>query len=830
MPSSVRSIGGLREGFEVTLVDSLSTTNWRPIGPAPVSAPGVGLGLAAGRIEVAVADPSNSNVVYVAGANGGVWKTFDWNSDFPTWFPLGDFEESLDLGGYHCLVVHPADPDLLFAAACTHGAGLLKSLNGGTTWQLLGNAVFEGASIGSLAVHPTDMSIIYASVWKNGPGGGVYRSTDGGQNWTNATSFHSGGVSDVIVARFDGQTLYAGLIGAAPNGIYESSDGGDNWAPTATLPSGANLGAAIRLDSASTPGILYAAYLVGSGSTAAVDRVKTTDGGQSWDSLEPTPGDPESRSWHLVLGVDPGDDQHVFVNDAYALFETQNGGDTWTRADSAGAQTIGDDWVNIGFDAGGIALATADRNVYRYAPKQKTWDSKEGNLQVTTFYGITPDPLDVNVVYGISQDHPKALAFDGTAEWAYLTTGTEVGKVLVDPTDTNRLYVSNPLDPGQFVTRSTNGGQAWDTILKANDFNASDYKLAYSVQRAFAMDPSDPARLVIGTSKVWETTDAKAASPTWNAISGILGGASASQQYITALAIAPSKPKTIYAATADGRIWVTTNGGTSWSRRDKGVFGTGAGKIVDIRIDPSNPGRVIAVGSGQGSVWYLHKVAKFLQWTNIAGDLPTYLRFGSVFVDWQFATPVLYLGTTRGVYHSVNLGAHWTLFGLDMPNTNVTDLQSSSDILYAATYGRGAWGILIGPARISGGITLGPGFVHPGDPVQGVTLALDPGDSPADRVLTAVTDRRGRFTFENVPPARYSVRRTAPPGYLPVGQAQEELSAFGIDIRSLDYTYGFDAELARETGPYADVVDLTDLPGRESDEPAGAEHEFDSPS
>ena len=249
----------------MTLLSSLSTTNWLPIGPAPVSAPGVGLGLAAGRIEAAVADPGNSNVVYVAGANGGVWKTYDWDSTPPTWFPLGDFEESLDFAGYHCLVVHPADPDVILAAACTHGAGLLKSVNGGVTWQLLGNALFEGASISSIAVHPANTSIVYVSVWKNGPGGGVYRSTDGGQNWTpNTTAFHPGGVSDVIVARFDGQTLYAGLVGAAPNGIYQSIDGGDNWSPTAILPSGANLGAAIRLDSASTPGVLYAAYLVGS--------------------------------------------------------------------------------------------------------------------------------------------------------------------------------------------------------------------------------------------------------------------------------------------------------------------------------------------------------------------------------------------------------------------------------------------------------------------------------------------------------------------------------------------------------------------------------------
>jgi photosystem II stability/assembly factor-like uncharacterized protein len=813
----------------MTLLDWLSTTNWLPLGPAPIAAGNVGLGLAAGRIEAAVADPGNSNVVYVAGSNGGVWKTYDWNSDSPSWFPLGDAEESLDFGGYHCLLVHPADHNVILGPTSGHGAGLLRSNNGGTTWQLLGNSLFEGAAIGSLAVHPTDTAIVYVSVWKNGPGGGVYRSTDGGQNWTNTTSFHPGGASDVIVARFDGQTLFAGLIGAAPNGVYKSVDGGDNWTPAAMLPSGGNLGGAIRLDSGSKAGVVYAAYLVGSSATAIVHRAKGSDSGQSWTSLAATPGTPESRSWHLVLAVDPANDNHVLVNDAYALYECKDGGSTWTRADQVGANAIGDDWVNATFSTNGVALVSADRNVYRYASKQGAWDSKEGNLQVTTFYDITPDPLDTQVLYGISQDHPRALAFSGTAEWAYISTGTETGKVLVDPTDTNRLYVSNPLDPTQFVTRSSNGGQTWKTIFKANDFNPSDYSLAYSVQRAFAIDPTNPDRLLIGTTRIWETTNATAATPTWSPISGILGGATAAQQYITALAIAPSKPKTVYAATADGHIWVTTNGGTSWSERDTGVFGTGAGKIVDFRIDPSGSGQVFAVGTGQASVWRLHKVVKFLQWTNISGDLPSYLRVGTIFVDWQYATPALYLGTTRGAYHSVDLGAHWSMFGLDLPNTNVTDLQASANILFAATFGRGAWGILIRPARIGGNIKAGPGFVHPADPVQGVTVVLDAGGGTSESSLTAVTDRRGNYVFENVPPATYTVRRVAPPGYVQVGRGPETISAYGSEITGLDYAYRFDAELARDAAPYVQVADLTNLPGRESDQPVGAQGEFDRP-
>ena len=178
----------------MTIVSALTTTNWFPIGPAPIDAPNVGLGFAAGRIEAAAPDPSNNAVMYVGANNGGVWKTGVWNNDPPTWLSLGDDQRSLNFAGYHPLRVHPAQASLVLGVVCGPGAGLLKSTNGGLGWQLLGNGLFEGAAIGSLAVHPTNTNVIYLSVWYGGPGGGVYKSTDGGQNWTTTTAGINGAV------------------------------------------------------------------------------------------------------------------------------------------------------------------------------------------------------------------------------------------------------------------------------------------------------------------------------------------------------------------------------------------------------------------------------------------------------------------------------------------------------------------------------------------------------------------------------------------------------------------------------------------------------------
>jgi hypothetical protein len=271
--------------------------------------------------------------------------------------------------------------------------------------------------------------------------------------------------------------------------------------------------------------------------------------------------------------------------------------------------------------------------------------------------------------------------------------------VLVDANNSNHLYVSDPLDcKVNLVSRSTNGGSNWTTIYKNNSYAAEDYDLAYSVMKSFVMDPQQPERLLIGLTQVFECTDATVLNPTWAPISKVLSPSSnVGDQYIIALAIAPSNNKTIYAATSDGHVWITTDNGANWKPKDNGLFGSNAGKVVDLRIDPANPKRVVAATSGPGgkNVWLLDPVSS--TWKNVSGNLPTNLSVASVCADWSSAKPVLYAGTTRAVYRSIDLGVNWQKFGLYLPNTLVTDLQiaAKSHVLAAATFGRGVWEILL---------------------------------------------------------------------------------------------------------------------------------------
>jgi len=710
---------------------NLSPTKWTAIGPAPVDTPNVSLGFSAGRIEAAAPDPGNIDTMYLGASGGGVWKTGVWNNPSPVWLVTSDEQPSINFGGYHPLVVHPAHNETVFGVVSGPGAGVLKSTNFGLSWQLLGNNTFEGAGLGSIAVHPTDVNTLYVSVWSGGNFcvAGVYKSTDGGASWNNTTTFHDGFVSDVIIARYDPQMLLAGMIpgyngaGTGTSGVYNSPDGGMTWHLNSGngLPTNLFVGGAIRLESASQGGHAYAVLFyndINSGQKSVI-RYRTIDNSLSWQQLAATPGTPELRSWHVLLGVDQRDAKHVIANDAYSLYESHDSGQTWKRADVANNKNIGDDWVNIAFDHNNKTVVTADRNVYHYDPATKAWEQHSGNLQVTQLYTLTLTPQTADFCCGIAQDHVASFRFSGSILWNFMPGGSgETGKVLIDPGNDKLMYASNPLDPpNAFVVRTTDGGQNWKVIHKDNGWKKEDYNLAYSTQKSFAMDPSNSKRLLLGTNKVFECKDATAQNTVWTAISGVLTTAQdVGSQYITALAVAASDGKVIYAATGDGHVWTTVDDGAHWKQNDSGLLGAGVGKVVDLRIDPANRKRAFAVTNGAPgkNMWY-HDPAT-AKWKNISGDMPSNLGVVTIAVDWRYQPNPIYVGSVRGVYRSINNGVHWSKFGLYLPNTAVSDLQTEfkHNILGASTLGRGVFEILMSEPKVR--IKVPPVVVPPPRP------------------------------------------------------------------------------------------------------------------
>ncbi len=701
---------------------ALSTSTWTQLGPDAVAqSPEYTGPVMSGRIETAAPDPANPNIMYVAADGGGVWETTDWLSTSPTWTPLTDSQSSTVTGSgdytFNALVVYPGNPSILYAAAAGPGGGILKSTNGGQSWTLLGNSVFDQVAFGSLAVDPNDSNTLYVTVLygPNSDSGGVYKSTDGGVTWTNTTaSIHTGWASDIEMDPNDPLTLYAGLtqdtVNSATNGLYESTDGGGMWTQlSGGLPTGSAVGDSIRVAVApSSPQTVYATVF--ESADGLPHRFRSTDGGAAWTALPTLPTDEEDRYWHIMLAVDPNNPQVLYVNGDHTVYVSTNGGSTWSTS------PINDSEDPVGgyFDDSGDLILTGDHGIYRVTnvgDTNYTFYNKQGNLSTSEFYTLTLDPTNADIVYGLAQDQFAPLKYTGYPVWnstGQAPGGTdsegvgEIGKILVDPASPNQLYQYAPNDPDSFILSSSDGGATWTDAGSGIPTTLVGYGLGYASQKAFVMDPTNPQRMLVGTNEVYETTNG---ATMFNAISPVLSPSmNLSDQYITALAIAPSLPNTIYAATADGRMFVTQNDGTAWTEVDMGLPKDSYDQIVSIQVDPNDANRVFIVPGrfptnvfGSAHVW-MTTSGGASGWTDISGNLPPEDWTNSIAVDWRPATPVLYVATARGVYQSADLGVNWSRFGEGLPNSPVTDLQlvPGLNVLAAATYGRGVWELELG--------------------------------------------------------------------------------------------------------------------------------------
>jgi hypothetical protein len=724
------------EELEDRTLPSLSATSWTPLGPAPVFDPNTELGYPVGRTAVMAGDPNNSSVMFLGSDNGGIWRTTNWdvidpdNAGLqPTWTPLTDQQSSPSPGLYQSLIVVPVanQPNTVYAAVNGPGGGVLKSTDNGDHWRMMNDGgKFSAAQFASIAVSPIDPNTVYVCVTTGADGGGVYKSTGGVDNWTNTTSAAvTGAATDLVMNPTNPAILYTGIVSAgSASGVYETTTGGGGWTlVNQGLTSGANIGATIRLAMAPTdPNTIYATIFdlsLGSGYNGGgvPTRFVTITGGQQWTSLNPLPNEvipnnpglndfqhnqvAEYRYWHVLLAVDPINSSIVYANDAYAFYSSTDGGQHWYLA-----EPFHDDFDGLNFDGSQNMALFGDRGVYLDQGQGAV--PRTGNLETTEFYDFTPSQSNANVALGVAQDHGYFISYSGQSTWQYAGDGYEAGRVLIDPQNPANMYGYLPLladsnGNQNIVMHSNNGGQNWyavDSGIATSDWSPSilNYPFAYATQKSFQMDPGNSQRLVVGTTTVYETTNGGGA---WNRIGGILSNSpQEAGRYITALALAPSDSQTFYAATGDGQLWATHDH-QNWTKVDSGLTGV----VVDIHVDPANANHVFVVthvnNAASGNIWMTTNGGASSDsgssWTNITGNLPSYLTPNTLYADWRTVAPYLYVGTNRGVYRSTDLGRTWSYFA-DLPVTAVTDLEftpQQGGILAAATFGRGAWEILL---------------------------------------------------------------------------------------------------------------------------------------
>jgi uncharacterized repeat protein (TIGR01451 family) len=721
--------------FDISLT-TISSTRWTLIGPEPTDTP-YSVPVVAGRVTALAVDSTNSNVVYAGAADGGVWKTTDAGVH---WTPRTDSQPSLAVGS---IAIDPSNHSTIyvgtgeenFSGDSYYGAGILKSVNGGTSWtQIKGPFVGPfasdgyfggGARIGAIAVEPDNSSVILVAVemFSSNPTG-IYRTADGGATWTSVLPGAHG--TAVVFDPTNGNIAYTALgsnFGSANNGVYKSLDGGKTWASINGMGSNklptVDVGRIALALAPSSPGTLYAG-IQDTSTGNLLGFFKTIDGGANWVKLTSTPDYCAPQcSYDQVIAVQPNNANVLFAGGAFgggtaSVYRSTDGGSNWTNV------TQGADGSYLHADLHALAFSSDSSRLYLgndggvWSANMPTgtpvpWMQLNNTLAITQFY-FSPsiNPNDITNSFGGTQDN-GSQKYSGVLTWDDVVCG-DGGWTALNPVTPSNVY--SVCQGDALIRKSTGGGVFGSWTDAVSGINLSD---RMQFLPPLAIDPLQPANLYLGTYRVYQTTNN---AGNWTAISGDLTGNGSGT--LTTVAVAPANSNTVYVGTSNSLVQVTNNAlagaGAIWSNRSTGLpprF------ITQVVVDPHISTTAYVVFSGfSGFVDSLGHVFRTTDdgttWKNISGNLPN-IPVNGIAIDPILAN-TYYVATDIGVFRTRNGGVSWSALGAGLPRVAVLGLtlHNPTRTLRASTHGRSMWDIHVPIANLAVSVTERPNPVPHG--------------------------------------------------------------------------------------------------------------------
>ncbi len=652
---------------------------WRPLGPAPINDPGYGQ--VAGRVSTIAIHPRNPAVVYIGGAQGGVWKTENRGA---SWTPMSDHECSLAMGS---IAIDPVNPNIIYAGTgeqhfsgdSYYGCGVLRSLDGGSTWEWdrqLASVFLDdrrgGAKISRVIVDPLTAGSSSSTTVLAATDFGLFRSTDSGRSWRAVLA---GVVNDLVMNPVDPSILYAAN---RRDGVYKSTDGGRSWNRASGGMRDTDIGRINLAIAPSAPDVLYAAIRDrGEDARNGGPLVyRTDDGAATWREVDAM-GASCSICWYaLTLAVHPVNPERVHLGAGVRLFLSEDGGQTFGRAHPDNVYV---DQHHLVFDtlSGPDVLYLAnDGGVYRSLDAGVSWTSLAANLAIAQFYpGITPHPVDRVETLGGTQDHGTLRANAGTTTWSKVLGG-DGGFTAIDAEDPDVWYGEAQWPFGPFK----NGQYAQSGI---------DLDERAAFLPPLVMDPVDSRRLYFGTRSLYRTENS---ANNWVRIYS-----SPRRATVRAIAPSPSDENTVYASILRPwdiyRIAFTHDGGLTWEESEVGL--REPRYIGDLAVHPDDSDQAYAVAGGFGTGHVFQTTDGGRTWRDRTGNLPDH-PVNAVLYDPEDPEGV-YIGTDLGVFHSPRGGDAWDMLADDFPTVAVFDLAArpGTGRLVAATHGRGMFEIPI---------------------------------------------------------------------------------------------------------------------------------------
>nr|WP_294933624.1 T9SS type A sorting domain-containing protein [uncultured Flavobacterium sp.] len=633
---------------------SLPVSNWTPVGPFTHVNTG-SWSSGQGRVGFVYVDPTNSNTLYVGSPAGGIWKS---TNNGAAWSPLSDELPQIGVSG---IAVDHTNPSTIYIAtgdkdaSDTYSIGVLKSTDGGATWNTTGLSFANTTTLaGDLIMNPSDPNMLWVAT-----NVGIYRTTNGGTTWTNeqAGNFAQGSIR---VKPGDSNTVYA----VSNNRFYRSTNAGDTFTVVTTgLP--LNSGRFI-LDV--TPANANYVYILSATTAGALQGIyRSVNGGTNWTKTSGTTDIFEStQSWYdLALAVSDTNADEIYTG-CLNVWKSTNGGAAVTKmnnwsAPTAPAYTHAD--VHFLRFYGGKLFAGTDGGIYVSADGALNFTDLTGGLQISQFYKIAVSKQSADKMVGGLQDN-GGHAYSGN-QWKNFY-GADGMDTAIDPNNSDKyygfiqngssLYIS--ADAGSTLGSSVGspGGADgnWVTPLATNSLGelysgfAGLYKL-------------------VGSAWVLQNTN------------------SVGTGNLELITVDPSNNNNMY----------VVNGSTLYKSTDKGItfanVYTATSSITSVCVHSTDSSIVYITTSGTGGQ-ALKSTTGGTAFTSISTGLPA---IGKNVIRHQGRNTLnpLYLGTSLGVYYRDDSMSQWEPFEINLPNVSVTDLEINLEDskITAATYGRGIW-------------------------------------------------------------------------------------------------------------------------------------------
>ncbi len=665
------------------------------------------------------AHPDNPDLMYVSDAFAGVFRSTNGGAN---WTPINDgisarSGESADAVPVFCLTIDPNNPDIVWIG--TQGVrGVFKSVNGGDLWEerVHGIVEQEGITVRGLTVDPGNSQVVYLAaeiaswIWNGSERRGrefdltqgvVYKSTDGGDTWapvwrgdnlarylwidprdTNVL-YLSTGIFDREAANSDPDL---GLPGG--EGILKSTDGGQVWFPVNQGLGNLYVGSLYMQPD--NPDVL----LAGTGSiqySGGGGAYLSTNGGASWQ---------QTLSGDILEAVEfsTSDPDVAYAGNDRTLYHSSDGGHTWSVAAGGSDTGWGPAGVRAGFpidfqvdprdpdrlfanNYGGGNFVSADRG--------RTWAVASRGYTGAQTRAIAVDPAAAGTVFAAARSGLYGSS-DGGEQWIGLsyppTAALEWQVVAVDPDDSNHLLAANNWHP--MIWQSHDRGHTW---LATGNPSAGDVYF-----QAIAFAPSDASIVYAGSAQFYSAGAFDTQLPADGVFVSRDGGAGWAQAndalsanaHVVALAIAPSNPEVVYAATGTNGVIKTASGGRSWTALNEGLPPSAA--ALTIVMHPTDS-EVLLTGLEMGGIYRSDDGGASWQSTGF-GMNPQASVSDIVFHP---ADPAVLFAADRlsGVYRSGDGGALWQPMSDGLRTRAVNDLAMSSDgrQLYAATEGEGVF-------------------------------------------------------------------------------------------------------------------------------------------